>query len=79
VVKGSAPKPLVKKPRLILERGIEVGLRAGKGFSLRELAEAGITYLEAVKLGIPVDKRRRSVHDWNIKILKDFLARLEKG
>ena len=34
--------------------------RKGKGFSRKELEEAGITIKEALKLGIPVDRRRSS-------------------
>ena len=70
---------LVKKPRLIKMRGTEVGLRKGKGFSKLELAEVGLTIAKAKKLGIPVDPRRRSKHEWNIKILREYLESLKRN
>lgn len=49
--------------------------RVGRGFSLFELKEAGINIKEAKKLGIYVDKRRKSLHEENVKKLKE----LERG
>jgi ribosomal protein L13E len=45
----------------------------GKGFSLDELKKAGTSLTEAVKLHVPVDPRRRTVHDENVKALKPVL------
>ncbi len=70
---------LVKKPRLITDRGLEPGLRRGRGFSRQELAEAGLSVEKARRLGIPVDLRRRSKHEWNIKILQEYLKSLHNG
>jgi large subunit ribosomal protein L13e len=47
-------------------------LRKGKGFSIEELKKAGINRAEAKKLEIPVDKRRRTAHDQNVKAVKAF-------
>jgi len=47
--------------------------RKGKGFSRKELEEAKITIKEALKLGIPVDKRRSSAYKENIETLKQFI------
>ena len=47
--------------------------RKGKGFSRKELEEAGITIKEALKLGIPVDRRRSSAYKENIEALMQFL------
>jgi len=47
--------------------------RKGKGFSRKELEEAGITIKEALKLGIPVDRRRSSAYKENIEALKQFI------
>ncbi len=68
---------LVKKPRLIKDRGIEPGLRKGKGFSKLELKEVGLTVKDALKLGIPVDVKRRSKHEWNVESLKRYLDSLK--
>jgi len=71
------PEPLVKKPRLIKDRGTSVDLRKGRGFSLGELRAVGLPVNEAKKLGIPIDKRRRSVHEWNIRILQEYLSSIK--
>ena len=49
--------------------------RKGRGFSLNELKEAGVTIDVAKKLGIPVDKRRRSRREENVKALKEFVEK----
>ncbi|MEB3799262.1 MAG: ribosomal protein L13e [Desulfurococcales archaeon] len=67
----------VKKPVLLKHGGIWKGWRYGKGFSKGELSEAGLTIKKALKLGIPVDPRRRSVHPENVETLKAVLQ--EKG
>ncbi|MCC6029678.1 MAG: ribosomal protein L13e [Candidatus Korarchaeum sp.] len=43
--------------------------RVGRGFSLGELERAGISIEEAKKLGIYIDRRRKSVHEWNVNTL----------
>ncbi len=68
------PKPLVRKQRLIRNKGVITGLREGRGFSLGELKAVGLSTDEAKKLSIPIDRRRRSTHEWNIKILQEYLA-----
>jgi len=65
---------LVKKPRLIVEKGLATNLRAGRGFSKLELKEVGLSLKRARSLGIPIDPRRRSKHEWNIRNLKQFLS-----
>ncbi len=52
--------------------------RLGKGFSLGELEEVKLSLKQALKLGIPVDSRRRTVHENNIKSLNEFLATVVK-
>ncbi len=45
-------------------------MRPGRGFSLGELKEAGLSLRDAKKLGIYVDRRRKTVHPWNVEALK---------
>jgi large subunit ribosomal protein L13e len=59
------------KPTVFKERGKQ---RLGKGFSRGELRKAGLSLKEALKLKIPVDSRRRTVHEENVKIIKSFLG-----
>ena len=49
--------------------------RQGKGFSLNELKAAGITLDLAKKLGIRIDKRRRSKGEENVEALKKLLEK----
>ncbi len=72
------PAAYVKKPRLIKDGMIDKGLRVGRGFSIPELKEVGLTPKEAMRLGLYVDKRRRSKHEWNIKILREFLKKINR-
>ena len=43
----------------------------GRGFSLSELAKAGLTRQDAKKIGIPLDVKRKSAHDENIQTLNE--------
>ncbi len=70
------PKAIVKKPRLRKLGPIDPGLREGRGFSLGELKAVGLDPKRAMKLGLYVDKRRKTVHEWNVKALKEFLEKL---
>lgn len=47
------------------------GIRGGRGFSLEEIKRAGLTVRQAKMLGIPIDKRRRTVHLKNVETLKE--------
>jgi ribosomal protein L13E len=65
----SAIKPLVfKKDRK---------QRLGKGFSLSELKGVNLSLKQALKLEIPVDSRRKTVHEENVEALRKFLAAKE--
>jgi len=55
----------------IVESGGKI--REGKGFSLAELKEVELTAGRAKRMGIPVDTRRKSLHDENVEALKEFL------
>jgi len=52
--------------------------REGRGFSVNELREAGITVDLARKLGIRIDKRRRSCRPENVEALKELLRSFSK-
>lgn len=58
-------KPVVytptRKPRI----------REGQGFSLEEIKRAGLTFREAKRLEIPIDKRRGTMHLKNVQTLKE--------
>jgi large subunit ribosomal protein L13e len=58
------------------------GTRSGRGFSLHELKDAGISLADARWMAIPIDTRRKTNHANNVKALKDFVKRvsaLKKG
>jgi ribosomal protein L13E len=42
----------------------------GRGFSLNELKEAGLNRQDAKKIGIPLDIKRKSLHDENVTCIK---------
>lgn len=43
--------------------------RRGKGFSRNEVTRAGITVEDVRRLHIPYDKRRKTLHSWNVQSL----------
>ncbi len=57
-------RPIVKSPK--------GKLRKGKGFSIGELKEAGLTIEKAKKLKISVDKRRKTIFQHNVEKLKEI-------
>jgi len=48
-------------------------VREGRGFSVAEVQAAGLNPGEAQILGIPVDLRRKSTHEENVEVLKEFI------
>jgi ribosomal protein L13E len=47
--------------------------RAGRGFSREELKKAGSSLKEAVRLGVPVDDKRKTAHEENVDAVRTFL------
>ena len=62
-------KAIVKRKRRI---------RVGKGFSRDELKAVGLSVKQALKMGIPVDVRRSTMHEENVEALRSFLAETMK-
>jgi large subunit ribosomal protein L13e len=48
--------------------------RCGRGFSREELKKAGLNVKEALRLHVPIDSRRRTVHEENVEAIKNFLG-----
>ncbi len=44
--------------------------RSGKGFSKGEVQKAGLNPVDARRFGLPVDPRRKTVHDDNVATIK---------
>jgi large subunit ribosomal protein L13e len=59
-------------PRMISPMVSRQKPREGRGFSLGELREAGLTAGEAKIRGVPFDARRKSTHEENVQILKEW-------
>lgn len=73
------PQPIIKRPNYNFEFPHErKETREGRGFSLGELKVAGISLQEAKKLGLRIDKRRRSTHQENVEALKKYLEEVRK-
>lgn len=53
-------------------------IRRGRGFSLKELKDAGIGLADARWMAIPIDSRRKTHHPENVKLLQDFVKRIKK-
>ncbi|MCS7364239.1 MAG: ribosomal protein L13e [archaeon GB-1867-035] len=72
-------KPIakVKPPALIRHGRIVKKWKIGRGFSIGELKEAGLTVKEALKLGLRIDKRRKSIHEENIEIIRKYIGKLK--
>ncbi|MEM2188262.1 MAG: ribosomal protein L13e [Nitrososphaerota archaeon] len=71
----SLPIPVVRR-KLRNGRIIE---RGGRGFSVNELREAGITIQQARKLGVYVDERRKSCRRENVEALRMLLRAVSEA
>ncbi|MGB9833135.1 MAG: ribosomal protein L13e, partial [Caldisericum exile] len=73
--KESGEKDIKRKELRDIKPTVKGGkgrVRKGKGFSKRELREAGINMECIKKLYISFDKRRKSMYSKNVEILKSF-------
>jgi large subunit ribosomal protein L13e len=72
--RAEAPRPPGRVPAATVtaRHGTGTIQRQGKGFSVGELAGAGMTPRQAAKWGARVDRRRRSVLDGNVAALKGW-------
>jgi large subunit ribosomal protein L13e len=53
--------------------------KEGRGFSREELRKAALDFKKALKLGIPVDSKRRTLHEENVEALKEYVGSLKKA
>jgi len=44
--------------------------RKGRGFSIKEIREAGLTLHKVKMLKLPIDKRRGTLHNGNVQLLR---------
>ncbi|ALU11671.1 50S ribosomal protein L13 [Ignicoccus islandicus DSM 13165] len=70
------PKAEVLTPILRKDAGKKPKRRTGKGFSKGELEAVGLDFKRALKLGLPIDKRRKTVHEWNVEKLRKYLSNI---
>jgi len=61
---------MTTKPKVFKKGGKQ---RFGKGFSPGELKKAGLSLKDALRLGLPVDSKRKTAHEENIEAVKAFL------
>jgi predicted flap endonuclease-1-like 5' DNA nuclease len=54
------------------------GLRSARGFSLSEVRKVGLTIRQVRTLGIYVDSRRRTLHEFNVETLKMLVEERQK-
>jgi len=60
------------KPAIFKPNGKQ---RSGRGFSRDEIDKAGLTPTQAARLAIPVDYKRKTAHDENVKAIEACAAK----
>jgi replicative superfamily II helicase len=55
------------------------GLREGRGYSIGEILEAGLTLQDARRMKLRIDRRRKSVHPFNVSELKSKKVKEKKA
>ena len=66
------PSSTVRAPTARVKRA-DGGWRRGRGFSCRELRSVGLTKVDARRRSMPVDRRRRSVHEVNVEMIGELV------
>lgn len=51
--------------------------KEGRGFSRQELEKAAMDFKKALRLDIPVDLKRRTLHEENVEVLKEYLKNVK--
>lgn len=51
--------------------------RVGRGFSRGELKKAGVNVGQALRGGLPVDVRRRTIYEGNVRLVRQRLKSLD--
>ncbi|MFW9812145.1 MAG: ribosomal protein L13e [Candidatus Thorarchaeota archaeon] len=64
-------EPMVKSPN-------DGRPKRGRGFSVEETKQVGLTIDDARKMGLIVDLRRKTVHPENVEALNQYMKDLEK-
>ncbi|MEM1525569.1 MAG: ribosomal protein L13e [Ignisphaera sp.] len=70
------PPPMIKPPKITKGRGVAASPRVGRGFSTGEIKQAGLTVQLARQFNIPLDFRRRSIHQHNVENLRKFAEKV---
>lgn len=65
------PEPVVKSPKTAESR-------VGRGFTKEELKQANLTVKEARDMGLIADLRRKTFHEQNVTILKQYVKDMEE-
>lgn len=53
--------------------------KIGRGFSKQELTKAGTNIGEALRLHLPVDLRRRTIHEENVQAVKAIIQKTKQS
>jgi large subunit ribosomal protein L13e len=53
--------------------------REGRGFSIEELKKAKLDFKKALRFDVPVDLKRRTLHEENVEALKEHLKSAGKS
>ena len=64
-------EPVVKSP-------YDIHPRKGRGFSKDEVKQAKLTVKEVRRMGLIVDLRRKTSHDENVDVLKQYLKEIKQ-